>query len=415
MEELENTNPIMDNPGENPVTPEPEVNASTSPAEPEQSQDFSQLFSENIAENTPAQQSEPIQETQPVSSPVVPQPQENQVETITPEPQVEVETPSFEKVMEDTTLDNSQSIQAAQAAEQKKAALEQQKLAWLKQHEDKARKSGFAKWFLLGIVLLLLGFVACSLFAKEQVINAMDYLQSLIPTNSLTSLNKDNNQVIENTEISENDLLDTEESEAIDEEEIDEIQEYYNKIDEIISWEDDQETKVEQLRNLLTQVIQENEEPDEKLTQYISQNIMNLTINSEETQNEENNTSESEESSEEETNNSESNEVVELENNEEEINNEVLNNPESNETSEETIEEESEEKYTIIHVNSEDEANWVLPAHCSDLTCYGEDEEFIACTSFRMIETLDETTPRVSSRWGCKYKDASELVYVEFK
>jgi hypothetical protein len=31
-----------------------------------------------------------------------------------------------------------------------------------------------------------------------------------------------------------------------------------------------------------------------------------------------------------------------------------------------------------------------------------------------MIETLDENTPRVSSRWGCKYKDASELVYVEF-
>ena len=31
-----------------------------------------------------------------------------------------------------------------------------------------------------------------------------------------------------------------------------------------------------------------------------------------------------------------------------------------------------------------------MPSHCTDLTCYGEDEEFVPCTSFRMIETLDE-------------------------
>ena len=51
MAELENTNPAMDNPG-NPVNPEPT-------SEPEEAPDFSQLFSENIGESTPIQQSEP--------------------------------------------------------------------------------------------------------------------------------------------------------------------------------------------------------------------------------------------------------------------------------------------------------------------------------------------------------------------
>ena len=53
----------------------------------------------------------------------------------------ETETPNFEKEIEHTTLDNSQNIQTAQQIAEKKAALEQQKLAWLKEHESKAKKS----------------------------------------------------------------------------------------------------------------------------------------------------------------------------------------------------------------------------------------------------------------------------------
>ena len=85
---------------------------------------------------------------------------------------------------------------------------------------------------------------------------------------------------------------------------------------------------------------------------------------------------------------------------------EIDNSEDYNEVSEENSEEaledtevmEDDKGYTIRHVDSEEEANWVMPSHCTDLTCYGEDEEFVACTSFRMIETLDENTPRVSSR-----------------
>ncbi|MBO7504789.1 hypothetical protein J6T66_01145, partial [bacterium] len=76
----------------------------------------------------------------------------------------------------------------------------------------------------------------------------------------------------------------------------------------------------------------------------------------------------------------------------ENINNEIIDN---SETSNEVIEEQNEKGYIITHVNSEEEANWVLPAHCTDLTCYGEDKEFIECTSFKMVESLDENAHRI--------------------
>jgi hypothetical protein len=140
-------------------------------------------------------------------------------------------------------------------------------------------------------------------------------------------------------------------------------------------------------------------------------------MDTEEPQNEQNENTESDENTEDNTWDSEYyNETVE-ENNKNEFtetwentDSEISNDAEPTET----IEEENIKPYTITHVNSEEEANRVLPAHCSDLTCYWEDQEFVECTSFRMIETLDENTSRVSSRGGCKYKDPSELVYVQF-
>jgi hypothetical protein len=51
--------------------------------------------------------------------------------------------------------------------------------------------------------------------------------------------------------------------------------------------------------------------------------------------------------------------------------------------------------YSITHVSSEAEANWVMPAHCYDLSCYGEDKEFTPCTTFRLSENLDENAHRI--------------------
>ena len=81
---------------------------------------------------------------------------------------------------------------------------------------------------------------------------------------------------------------------------------------------------------------------------------------------------------------------------------------------EENVDENMNYGYSITHVNSEAEANWVMPAHCYDLSCYGEDKEFSPCTTFRLSENLDENAHRIGKNWICKYKDASELVYVEF-
>lgn len=193
MEELENANPTMENPGENPVNPNGvEVE---NPATEQQSTDFSQLFSENIAEETPISEETPIKEgiiqeetpqQEEISSPAQPELQEVQSEvqpeSQIPQPELQETQPessntetatlvtesietqtnvlnpeftnnendiqisehAFDKQIENTSLDNHQNIQTEQVtAEQRKAAIEQQKLARLKQHTSKAKKSGF--------------------------------------------------------------------------------------------------------------------------------------------------------------------------------------------------------------------------------------------------------------------------------
>ena len=405
MSDLENTNPIMDNPGEDLVNPNDlGTNLQNPMPEEQQAPDFSELFSENISENTHIQeelvQEEPVQEEpaqeEPTPSPETPDLQENSEELAsTPEPvnqeEVLVSETNFDQVIEHTALDNNpQNVQTTQpgANELQKATIEQKKLLLLKQQEaqtKKAKKSWFTTWILSGILLTLLLLIAGVLFAKDYVLDAVDYVSALLPTNtaSLWNNNVDNNNLpIENNENEDNALTgDVEEFEIIEDEnsENSPSKKYYDEVDEILSAWYDRETATEKLNAVLEEIMQENEELDTELTQYIYQTIMDLTINAEETENEENNTPESD-----------------------------------NEIDEQNKVEEDDKWYTITHVNSEEKANWVMPPHCTDLTCYGEDEEFVACTSFRMIETLDENTPRVSSRWGCKYKDVSELVYVEF-
>ncbi len=103
-------------------------------------------------------------------------------------------------------------------------------------------------------------------------------------------------------------------------------------------------------------------------------------------------------------------------------NDEIIFDEEDNYLDEEIIPEdeeiqivsEDEQSYTITHVESEEDANWVLPSHCSDLRCYGEDKEFTPCTTFRLSENLDGNANRIGNNWTCRYKDTSELVYVEF-
>ena len=232
MEELENTNPVTDNPGENPLNPN-NLGIENPSTEPQQNTDFSQVFSENIAESTPIQD-------EPVSFPDTPNLQENPQETINfwesvqQEAETQVSQPSFDKMIEETALNNSQKPQTTQQTTEQNPATEQQKKS----------ENWFIKWILSGIILTLLVFVACSLFAKNQVINAVNYLDSLLHTNNVNYTN--NNPVIENDQNSE-EILDTDESDVLEEnlDEINEIQQYYDRIEEILSSESDQETKAE--------------------------------------------------------------------------------------------------------------------------------------------------------------------------
>jgi hypothetical protein len=164
MSDLENTNPIMDNPGEDLVNPNNlEADLQNPMPEEQQAPDLSELFSENISENTQVQeepvQEEPVQEEpvqgepvqeEPISSPETPDLQENSEQvTEAPKPvnqedEVLISETNFDQVIEHTALDNNpQNVQTAQPAksELQKAAIEQQKLLLLKQQEAQAKKA----------------------------------------------------------------------------------------------------------------------------------------------------------------------------------------------------------------------------------------------------------------------------------
>jgi hypothetical protein len=144
----------------------------------------------------------------------------------------------------------------------------------------------------------------------------------------------------------------------------------------------------------------------------LSANIVNLSENlTDETEN-----TELDEDLIDETENTELDEDLIDETENTELDENLIDETENTELDEDLINETEERKwYNIKRVLSEQEANWVLPAHCSDLTCYGEDKEFAPCTTFRLSENLDENSNRIGKNWVCKYKDPSELVYVEFE
>ena len=239
------------------------------------------------------------------------------------------------------------------AEEQQKAKLAQKEklLQLIKVHESKAQKNWFTKWILSWVVLTACIFVAVCFFAKDQVISLINELWvNQAPLNA--NIIDLNQNLTDETEKTESDQNTIEDTENT---ELDE-----NLTDKTENNESDQNT-IEDT---------ENTELDENLTDETenTESVQNTIEDTENTELDENLTDETEEA----------------------------------------------KKYTITHVNSEEEANWVLASHCSDLTCYGEDKEFSPCTSFRLSENLNDNANRIGKNWICKYKDSSELVFVEF-
>ena len=80
------------------------------------------------------------------------------------------------------------------------------------------------------------------------------------------------------------------------------------------------------------------------------------------------------------------------------------------------VEEESasDKWYTFRHVNSPEEANWVLSPNCEDTLCGNDKDSIVLCNEFRLHESLSDDAKRTGNSWICRYKDVSELVFIEF-
>ena len=303
-----------------------------------------------------------------------------------------------------------ESEEATQEHEKQKLAQKEKLIQMIKTHETKAQKKWFTLGILSGIILTVWIAALCFVFAKDQIVN---FINNSNASNTVVVDENIQEEVVDDLDLQDDEnILDdevvAEDQEILDEEPLDnnasnenlinidvenlsdEALEYYNQVNEILDGWLDTEVTVEQLNSILDKVMQLNDESNTELVQYISQSIMDMTVNYMD-----------------DINNQDYDDLD---------NSNIFNHSAADDSSNsDKISDSNDKLYEITHVNSEAEANWVMPAHCYDLSCYGEDKEFSPCTQFRMVESLDENANRIGKNWACKYKDASELVYVEFK
>lgn len=489
----ENINQMMDLDGEQSINQTVDWNLeSPIPVEqPQGGSDFTQIFSEDLSENSEninqvesveniSQQSE-LQ----IEQPAMPASEESSIATDIPEMPAQeevqnkvIQAPDFSEepiqpvwdnngivlwkfenemintvqdqplvseenhgTLEQNVLGNSQIIWESpiintnvQNQETDKSAQKEKLLTIIKAHESKAQKTWFAKWIASGILLTLWIIAVSFVFAKDQI---LDLLNNSFGTNNpwlsanVVDMNNNladedlNDEVISDDEneindpgiINDNDDLldedlynkdeenedddfdDNHEASQIDEEDDDEYEELDNEVKDLddednkINEEDDKDDNKE-LADDNEKLTDEDKGLDTEVKKIDDENIK---INNDKLLDKE---------------------VEDKVNNEDNVDSKAtVNSPIENdlEDLDDDFMDEDDEPYTIIHVNSEKDANWVLPAHCNDLTCYGEDKEFTPCAKFRKDETLDENAHRIWNNWTCRYRDISELVYVQLK
>jgi len=78
----------------------------------------------------------------------------------------------------------------------------------------------------------------------------------------------------------------------------------------------------------------------------------------------------------------------------------------------------SELSIKITYTNDESTANRVVAPNCAELSCgdYTKAtnlDEIILCTKFRQVEDLADNDVRISKSWACRYKDNSELAFLD--
>lgn len=113
----------------------------------------------------------------------------------------------------------------------------------------------------------------------------------------------------------------------------------------------------------------------------------------------------------------------EVESNEEKLNGYTPSNSEwNNEINEQNADkieasETTDGVITYFHVDNPENANRVMSPNCSSLSCgdytQTKKENLVLCKSFQLKEDMDDSSHRISNSGVCRYKDASELVYLD--
>ena len=119
--------------------------------------------------------------------------------------------------------------------------------------------------------------------------------------------------------------------------------------------------------------------------------------------------------------------VVEIDETSDEINDDIV--VEIDETSDENNDEANDDIvveidddiiygdwYILRHVDTPEDANWVINPNCKWLSCEEIDlSSIVLCHEFRLKADMDDNAQRIWKSWVCRYKDASELVNIEIQ
>ena len=80
---------------------------------------------------------------------------------------------------------------------------------------------------------------------------------------------------------------------------------------------------------------------------------------------------------------------------------------------------ENEDNADYYHVENIEEANRVISKDCDNFYCWDytqvNPEEIVLCQEFKQKEDLEDNSRRIWNSWTCRYKDNSELVYLNIK
>ena len=289
---------------------------------------------------------------------------------------VENTVPSFSVLGAVTWNDSATSESSDNASEnkEKNQVAQKQKLAQLiKLREWKAKKTWFTRWILSGIVLSIWIIALATVFAKDQIINLLwDGSSAPRMEANIVNLQDPLNENIVDEDIIDEDIVD---EDIIDEDIIDE-----DIIDEDIVDEDivDEDIVDEDIidEDIVDEDIIDEDIVDEDI---IDENIVDEDIVDENIVDE--------------------------------------NIVDENIVDENIVPVLIENGYTAIHVNSVEEANWVIAPSCDSIFCENRnnDNSFTECTNFSLNPKLDDNAHRIGSNWSCRYKDISELVYVSLE